>query len=75
MNNQQVLIFFDDVVRDYAEAFENEYEKILVEHLHKHLLNLSVKSEITIITRQDTKKIKIWFEEHDLYKFIKEIKV
>lgn len=69
MKKQRNYIFFDEIATEYFNHYGEKYESILVKELKKHLADLSTKSEIIIITHQDTFKVTNWLLKHDLYQF------
>lgn len=69
MKTPKNCIFFDEIVTDYYNEHGEKYEYILIKDLKKYLAKLSQRSEIIVVTRQDTHKVTNWFIKHDLYKF------
>lgn len=73
MKTNPIIIFFDDVVREYFQCYEQKGEKIMIEHLQKYLSDFSQNSEIIILTNQEVPKITNWFSKNNLLKFITKI--
>jgi hypothetical protein len=69
MKPSKNYIFFDEIVTDYFNQYGEKYEYILTKDLKKYLACLSKKSEIVIITSQDTHKVTNWLIKNDLYQF------
>lgn len=69
MKTPKNCIFFDEIVTEYYNQYGQKYEAKLVRDLKKHLIKLSQRSEVIVITRQDTHKVTNWFIKNNLYKF------
>lgn len=73
MKKTVMIIFIDDVIREYINHYGNNAEKIMIKHLKKYLAELSKTSEIRIITCQNKSKIMELFLKNNLDKFIDSI--
>lgn len=69
MKTPKNFIFFDEIVAEYFNNYGERYKFKLIKDLKKHLASLSQRSEVIIITRQDTHKVTNWFIKHELYQF------
>lgn len=69
MKTPKNCIFFDEIVTEYYNKYGQKYKVKLVRDLKKHLAKLSQRSEVIVITGQDTHKVTNWFIKNDLYKF------
>lgn len=73
MSKAMIFIFFDDVMREYQNYYADEWENKLIEDLKKYLKELSKKSLINIITRQNVADVKNWCSKNNLHIFIDSI--
>lgn len=68
MDKQKIYIFFDEIMAEYKKHFDSENK--IVFDLKKSLTELSISSNIILITRQDIQMVNDWLLDNDLYQFI-----
>lgn len=73
MNKSKIYILIDDIFKNYENQFGDIGETILVDEFKKYFADLSQKSEIMIITRQDITKINNWLLKHNLLVFVSDV--
>lgn len=73
MKKKNIYIFFDNIIKEYKNYFGEAGEAEAVGDLKNYLADLSKKSAIMIITKENISKTKEWFLKHDLLKFIENI--
>lgn len=73
MKKKNIYIFFDNIIKEYTNYFGDAGETEAVRDLKNYLAELSKKSAIMIITKENVSKTKKWFLKHDLLKFIENI--
>lgn len=66
-------IFFDDIVAEYYNNHGEKYEYILIKDLKKYLADLSKRSEVIVVTRQNVHRVTKWFIKNNLYQFTNKI--
>lgn len=70
MNKNRNYIIWDGIVASYVNSYGKDWESKLVEEFRKHLADLAEKSELMLITGQETTKVTDWLEKHGLRQYI-----
>lgn len=74
MDKPPMVIFFDEVMCEYLNHYEEKGEEIMAKDLKKYLFDFSKTYKIMILTRKKLADIAKWFSNNNLSSFIYTIK-